>query len=73
MITSLGIKTNVSSKKKKKGRYAITNVSMKYLSNIIKKVEMLPYKGYVRKTPKHELTLVLIPREVIKPFPDFPK
>ena len=29
---------------------------MKYISKIIKKFEKLPYKGYVRKRPKHEPT-----------------
>ena len=56
LITSLGLKTNVRSNKYKKARYAITNVSMKYLSNIIKDIEKLSYKGYVRKRPKHEPT-----------------
>ena len=35
-INSLGLKTNVSSKKKKKARYEITNFSIKDLPNIIK-------------------------------------
>ena len=56
LITSLGIKTNVRSKKYKNARYAITNVSMKDISKIIKDFEKLPYKGYVRKRPKHETT-----------------
>ena len=56
LITSLGLKTNVWSKKIKTARYSITNVSMKYLSNIINEFERLPYKGYVRKRPKHEPT-----------------
>ena len=56
LITSLGLKTNIRSKKNKKARYAITNASMKYLSNIIKEFEKLPYKGYVRKRPKQEPT-----------------
>ena len=29
---------------------------MKDISNIIKEFEKLPYKGYVRKRPKHEPT-----------------
>ena len=29
---------------------------MKYPSKIIKEFENLPYKGYVRKSPKHETT-----------------
>ena len=36
LITYLGLKTNVSSNKYKKSRYAITNVSMKNISKIIK-------------------------------------
>ena len=55
MITSLGLKTNERSKKKK-SRYAINNISMKDISKIIKDFEKLHYKGYVRKRPKHELT-----------------
>ena len=34
----------------------MTNVSMKDFSKIIKDFERLPYKGYVRKIPKHEST-----------------
>ena len=56
LITSLGINTNVSPKKYKKARYAITNVSMKDISKIIKEFEKLPYKGYVHNRPKHEPT-----------------
>ena len=36
--------------------YAITNVSMEYISKIIKDIEKLPHKGYVRKKPTHEPT-----------------
>ena len=54
LITSLGIKTDVRSKKKKKARYANTNVSMNDISKIIKEFEKLPYESYVRKRPKHE-------------------
>ena len=50
---SLGIKTIISLKKKKKSRYAITNVSKKDISKIIKEFENLPYKGYVQKSSKH--------------------
>ena len=56
MITSLGLKTNVISNKYKKSRYATTNVSMKHLTKNIKEFEKLPYKGYVRKSTKHEPT-----------------
>ena len=56
LITYLGLKTNVSSKKYKNASYDITNVSMKDLSKVIRKFEKLPYKGYERKRPKHEPT-----------------
>ena len=55
-ITALSLKTIVRSKKKKKSRYAISNVSMKDLSKFIKEFEKLPYKVYVRKKPKNEPT-----------------
>ena len=45
LITSMGIKSIGRSKKNKKARYAITNISMKDLSKIIKEFEKLPYKG----------------------------
>ena len=47
LITFLGIKTNVWSKKYENARYNITNISMKDISKIIKEFEELPYKGYV--------------------------
>ena len=56
LIISLGIETNIRSKKYKKARYAITNVSMKDISKIIKDFEKLPFKGYVRKRLKHKPT-----------------
>ena len=56
MITSLGTKTIGSLKKNKNERYAITNISIKDISKIIKKLEKLPYKGYVQKRPKQEPT-----------------
>ena len=56
LIASLVLKTNVRSNKNKKARFAITNVGMKNLSKNIKKFENFPYKGYVRKRPKHEPT-----------------
>ena len=46
----------MKSKKHKKLRYAITNVSMKNLSKIIKEFENLLCKGYVRKRSKNEST-----------------
>ena len=54
LITSLGIKTNLWSKMNKKVSYAITNISMKDLSKIIKEIKKLPYKRYVWKRPKHD-------------------
>ena len=56
LITSLGLKDNLRSKKDKKARYAINNVIMKDISKIIKDLEKLPYKGYVQKRTKHEPT-----------------
>ena len=56
LITSLGLKANARSKKYKKARYTITNVSMKYFSKITKEFEKSTYKGYVRKRPKQEPT-----------------
>ena len=53
LINSMVLKTNIRSKKNKKARYVITNVSMKELSNIIKEFEKLPYTGCVWKRPKH--------------------
>ena len=54
LITSLGIKAKSSAKKYKKARYAIVNVSMKNLLNIIGDFETLPDKLYESKRPKHE-------------------
>ena len=39
LVTALALKNKASSKKYKKARYAIENVSMKDLSNIIKEFE----------------------------------
>ena len=39
LITSLGLNTNVRSKKEKKSRYDITNVSIKDFSRIIRDFE----------------------------------
>ena len=43
-------------KKYKKARYAIVNVSMKDLSNIIKEFEKIVKVPYVKRIPKHEPT-----------------
>ena len=56
LITFMGLKTNVRPKKYKKARYSITNVIMRYFSNIIKEFKRLHYKGYVQERPKHEPT-----------------
>ena len=56
LITSLVLNSRASLNKYKKSRYAITNVSMKDISKIIRESEKLPYKGYVSKRPKHEPT-----------------
>ena len=57
LVTALALKTKVGSKKYKKARYAIGNVSMKDLSNIIKEFEKHFKVPYMKKTPKHEPTL----------------
>ena len=56
MITSLGIKVETRQKRYKKARYAIENFSKKYMSNIIREFEKLPYKNYEKKRPKHDPT-----------------
>ena len=56
LIISLGLKTIRGSKKDKKARYTIINVSLKDISKIIKKFENFPYEGYVRKRSKYERT-----------------
>ena len=53
---SLVIKAKATPKKCKKSRYAIGNVSKKYLSDIIWEFEWLLYKSYDRKRPKHDCT-----------------
>ena len=49
----MGIKTIRGSNKIKKARYAITNVSLKDISNNIKKFDKFPYEVYVWKRSKH--------------------
>ena len=56
LITSLGLKAKSRPKKYKKARYAIGNVSMKNLLNIIGDFEKLPDKIYESRKPKHEPT-----------------
>ena len=56
LIISLGIKARARQKKCKSSRYAIGNVSKKYLLNIIRESERLPYESYERNRLKHEPT-----------------
>ena len=56
MVNALSLKTKARSKEYKKARYAIVNVRMKDLSNIIKKIENIVKVPYVKRTPKHEPT-----------------
>ena len=56
MVTALYLKTKVRSKQYKKARYAIGNISMKDLSNIIKEFEKIVKVPYVKRIPKHEPT-----------------
>ena len=56
LIPSLGLKVKAMPNKLKKERYSIVNVSMKYLSNIIRDFEKLPYKSYERRRPKNDPT-----------------
>ena len=56
LINSLGFNTNVRSKKKSK--YAITNVSMKYLSKIIKEFENYLIRVMCRRGPNMNQTTV---------------
>ena len=56
LITSIGLKTTVRPKSIKKARFAITEVSFKYLSKIIKEFKDVPYEGYVRKRSKQMTT-----------------
>ena len=57
MVTALALKTKARSKKYKKARYAIGNVSMKYLYNKIKYFEKFVKVPHLKRTPKHEPTL----------------
>ena len=58
LITALALKTKVRWQKYKKARYAIGNVSMKDLSNIIKEFEKIFKVPYVKRIPKHEPTSI---------------
>ena len=56
LVTALALKTKVRSQKYKKARYAIGNVSMKDISNIINKFEKIGRLPYVKSILKHEPT-----------------
>ena len=56
LVTALALKTKARSKKYKKARYAIGNVSMKDLSKKIKGYEKIVKVPYLKRTPKHEPT-----------------
>ena len=54
LVTALDFKTKVRSRKYKKARYAIGNVSEKELLKIIKEFEKIGKIPYEKKRPKHE-------------------
>ena len=56
LITSLSLKAKQISKKRKKARYAIRNVSKKDRSKIIREFEKLTYNIYKTRRPKHDPT-----------------
>ena len=56
LVTDLAFKTKVRSSKYKKSKYAIVNVSEKYLQNIIKEFESIGKLNYEKRIPKHETT-----------------
>ena len=56
LVTALALNTKARSKKYKKARYAIGNVSMKDLSNKIKGFKKIVKVPYVKRIPKHEPT-----------------
>ena len=56
LITSLGFKTKATPQKYKKARYAIVNVSKKYLSKIIREFEKFEKLPSEKKRPKNEPT-----------------
>ena len=56
LVTAMAFKTKVRSPKYKKARYALVNVSMKELSNIIKEFEKIVKVPYLKRIPKHEPT-----------------
>ena len=56
LVTALDLKTKVRSKRYKKSSYAIGNVSMKDLSNIINEFEKIVRVPYVKSIPKYDPT-----------------
>ena len=52
LVTALSLKTKARSKKYKKARYAIRNVSEKELSKIIKEFEKIEKLSYEKRIPK---------------------
>ena len=68
LINSLGFKSKVRPHKYKKSRYAIGNVSKKYLSNIIEEFDKLTYECYEKKRAKHDPTdrYFFLSRELVK-------
>ena len=56
LVTAPDIKTRVRLQNYKKARYAIGNVSMKDLSNIIKDFEKIVKVPYVKRIPKNKPT-----------------
>ena len=52
-ITSLDINAIRKLKNVKKSKFAITEVSLKYLSKIVNEFKDVPYEGYVRKISKY--------------------
>ena len=56
LVTALALKTKARSKKYKKAKYAIGNVSKKDLLKIIREFEKFEKLPYEKKRPKHEPT-----------------
>ena len=56
LVTALDLKTKARSKKYKKARYAIGNISMKDLSKKIKEFEKIVKVPYLKRIPKYEPT-----------------
>ena len=57
LVTAMSLKTKARSKKYKKARYSIGNVSMKNLSKKIKDFGKIVKVTYLKRIPKHEPTL----------------